>query len=70
MTDLNIPVQIKWQCQDGGIGGPIYCSSYTAALKYIDYMQASRFSLGQIKFYYIESNVPELAFKRCYESKS
>ena len=46
------------------MGGPIPCSSYAAALKHIDDKQASRFPLGQIKFYYIESNAPELSFKQ------
>jgi hypothetical protein len=68
VTDLNIPVLVTWEYQDGRIGGSISFSSYAAALKHIDDKQASRFPLGQIKFYYIESNAPELAFKRCYES--
>ena len=64
MTDLNIPVQIRWQCQDGHMGGPIFCSSYTAALKAIDDMQQSRLPLGQMDKYWIESIAPELTLKQ------
>jgi hypothetical protein len=64
VTDLNIPVHIKWQCQDGSIGGPISCSSYTAALKVIDDMHGNRLLLGQINRYWIESVAPELTFKQ------
>ena len=64
MTDLNIPVHIKWQCQDGSIGGPISCSSYTAALKVIGCMKDTQSSLESINSYWIESIAPELTFKQ------
>jgi len=64
VTDLNIPVLIKWQDQDGLIGEPILCSSYTAALKTIAAMQSSRCPLGQNNTYWIESIAPELTFKK------
>ncbi len=63
MTDLNIPVLIKWQSQDGLYEGAISCSSYTAAIKIIASMQVSEFPLGKINSYWIESNAPELTFK-------
>ena len=64
MTDLNIPVQIKWQYQDGHMGGPISCSSYTVALNTINAMQRSRLPLGQSDTYWIESIAPELILKQ------
>ncbi len=64
MTDLNIPVLIKWQGQDGLIGGSISCSSYTVAIKTIASMQSSQCPLGQNNSYWIESIAPEITFKR------
>ena len=64
MTDLNIPVLISWQCQDGSIGGPISCCSYTEALKIIGSMKATLSPLAPINSYWIESNAPELTFKQ------
>jgi hypothetical protein len=63
VTDLNIPVQIKWQCQDGHVDGPIFYSSYTAAFKAIEAMQRNRLPLDPINRYWIESATPELTFK-------
>jgi hypothetical protein len=63
MTDLNIPVLVTWQYQDGRIGGSISFSSYAAALKVIDCIKATQSSLEPINSYWIESNVPELTFK-------
>gem|GEM_PF-2157000 len=68
MSDLNIPVVIKWQGQDGVIGGPIPCSSYTEAIKSISYMQDSRLPSALIKTYWIESIAPELTFKKIFVS--
>jgi hypothetical protein len=68
VTDLNIPVVIKWQGQDGVIEGPIPCSSYTAALKTIICMQGSRTPSDQNHTYWIESLTPELTFKQIFFS--
>jgi hypothetical protein len=64
VSDLNIPVVIKWQGQDGVIGGPIPCSSYTAAIKSITCMQGNRLPSAQINTYWVESIAPELTFKK------
>jgi hypothetical protein len=64
VTDLNIPVLVTWQYQDGHIGGPISCSSYTEALKIIGSMKAAQASLAPIDNYWIESNAPELMIKQ------
>jgi hypothetical protein len=66
VTDLNIPVVIKWQDQDGVIGEPIPCSSYTAAIKIITRMQGSRLPLDRNNTYWIESEAPELTFKQIF----
>ena len=66
MSDLNIPVIIKWQDQDGAIGGPIPCSSYTAAVKSITYMQGSRLPSVRNNTYWVESIAPELTFKQLF----
>jgi hypothetical protein len=68
VTDLNIPVVIKWQDQDGVIGGPIPCSSYTAAIKTITCKQSSRLSSDRNNTYWIESLAPELTFKQIFFS--
>ncbi len=64
MTDLNIPVFIRWHYQDGRIGGPISCSSYSEALKIIGNMKATSSPLAPIDNYWIESDAPELTFKQ------
>ena len=64
MTDLNIPVLIKWRDHDGLIGEAILCSSYTAALKTIAAMKSSYGPLAQNNSYWIESMAPELTFKQ------
>ena len=66
MTDLNIPVVIKWQGQDGVIGEPISCSSYAAAIKIITRMQGNRLPSDRNYTYWIESLAPELTFKQIF----
>jgi len=66
VSDLNIPVIIKWQGQDGVIGGPIPCSSYTAAVKSITCMQGSRLPSVRNNTYWVESIAPELTFKQLF----
>jgi len=63
-----MPVVIKWQGQDGVIGGSIPCSSYTAAIKIITRMQGGRLSSDRNHTFCIESLAPELTFKQIFFS--